>query len=944
MRKLSLFLALALVLAFVGGAIAQTVVISIDNITNMYTDGLRAGATHVVSLRYDARNAAPPGDPPAFWAGSNEFEIYSPQGAQWTTMTGAYGALTNQLASTVNKYRKHNFFDGTNWNPVPTSAGNGPVGASTGPLCRASFWLTIADFNGLDGWEGGADNDIAITLTFSTLLSDGTLTGDKTMCIDTSIANVAWEWGNPTQDFPVWDNNGGLAGVQDGARCLKIYTVPNQVPVWNPYVPAGSGGIPPAINPTTYPFERCVAGAFDLLALDPDQQTVTYAFVPGFEHGAINGNHWTWAVPDALGDHTVKFLATDGIGNSLELVTVVTVTNDAPTINGLGKPPNQCPDSKQVQSGTCATQIVVLGDACDVLTFSITGYTNEFPLPDVDGVEWVKVGNNVTVTYCPDPPKRTVVMPVIVSDGDKTATCDLTWDVTVGSDYQLLIPKIEDAYQGQFTKVPIMLYNALKDTANGLGGFDLLIAYDASALAFQSADTGHIYTECGWEYFTYRFGAYGNCGNACPSGMLRIIGMAETNNGGNHPLGCEQKADGKVVGGYVGNLSVSLANLRFLVSNDRSLECQFVPIRFFWYGCGDNTLSSWNGSKLYLEQEVFDFYSLDTNAQGELLYPPFGMNKISTDTAYLDYPTFLGTSQECVCIPKTENYPQGDPTCKLAARRAIGFQNGGIDIACADSIDARGDINLNGLAYEIADAVMFTNYFIKGITAFGLTPLNHQEGSIAASDTNADGLALTVADLVYLIRVVIGDAQPYDKAIPVTANVIYGDGNFSVDVPMGAAHIVIAGEVTPTLLATNMEMKYGVVDGNTNIIIFSLEANQSFSGQFLNAEGRVISANLATFLGQPVSATMMPADFALDQNYPNPFNPTTTIKIAIPKAGIEWNLNIYNVTGQLVQTMSGMSTGYDEVVWDASNNASGIYFYKLTAGDFSATKKAVLLK
>jgi hypothetical protein len=924
MRKLSLFLALALVLAFVGGAIAQTVVISIDNISNMYTDGLRAGATHVVSLRYDARNAAPPGDPPAFWAGSNEFEIYSPQGAQWTTMTGAYGPLTNQLASTVNKYRKHNFFDGTTWNPVPTSAGNGPVGASTGPLCRASFWLTIADFNGLDGWEGGADNDIAITLTFSTLLSDGTLTGDKTMCIDTSIANVAWEWGNPTQDFPVWDNNLGLAGVQDGPRCLKIYTVPNQVPVWNPYVPAGSGGIPPAINPTTYSFERCVAGAFDLSAFDPDQQTVTYVFVPGFEHGAINGNHWTWAVPDALGGHTVKFLATDGIGNSVELETVVTVTNDAPTIT--------CPtDVVPVQVTMCAEQTVVVGDACDILTFSLPG--------DPAGTTFEKVDNtHYKVKFCPTE-AGDFTTTVQVSDGDKTATCDLHWSASFGADYQVLIAKIREAFQGQFVVVPIYLYKALR----GLGGFDLLIAYDASALAFQRADTGHIYAECGWEYFTYRFGAYGNCGSACPSGMLRIIGMAETNNGPNHPTACGTD--------YVGNVPVSLAKLRFLVSNDRSLECSYVPIRFFWYECGDNTLSDPNGDTLYVSQNVYDFYDYEwipdpdhpeDSIRHQDQFTDIGYSKITGD-GLQDFPTYQGAPNECICTLYDPLRQIGDPTCKETAIRAIAFQNGGIDIACADSIDARGDINLNGLAYEIADAVMFTNYFIKGVAAFGDNP-THQQGSIAASDTNADGLALTVADLVYLIRVVIGDAQPYDKAIPVTANVIYGDGNFSVDVPMGAAHIVIAGEVTPTLLATNMEMKYGVVDGNTNIIIFSLEANQSFSGQFLNAEGRVISANLATFLGQPVSATMMPADFALEQNYPNPFNPTTTIKIAIPKAGIEWNLNIYNVTGQLVQTMSGMSTGYDEVVWDASNNASGIYFYKLTAGDFSATKKAVLLK
>jgi len=182
-----------------------------------------------------------------------------------------------------------------------------------------------------------------------------------------------------------------------------------------------------------------------------------------------------------------------------------------------------------------------------------------------------------------------------------------------------------------------------------------------------------------------------------------------------------------------------LANLRFLVSNDRTLECSFVPVRFFWYECGDNTLSSADGSLLMVSAAVYDFTAYGSAFIGTSI----------AKTAGVVFPTYLGAQEECICTPND------DPTCKVAARSMVDFQNGGVDIVCADSIDARGDINLNGWGYEIADAVMFTNYFIQGISAFG----THPEGSIAASDTNADGLALTVADLVYLIRVVVGDAR-----------------------------------------------------------------------------------------------------------------------------------------------------------------------------------------
>jgi len=88
----------------------------------------------------------------------------------------------------------------------------------------------------------------------------------------------------------------------------------------------------------------------------------------------------------------------------------------------------------------------------------------------------------------------------------------------------------------------------------------------------------------------------------------------------------------------------------------------------------------------------------------------------------------------------------------------------------------------------------------------------------------------------------------------------------------------------------------------------------------------------------------------LKQNYPNPFNPTTTISFNLPKAE-NVNLSIYNVKGQLVKTLANdrLNAGDHNIVWnglDNNNNqtASGVYFYKLSAGNFSEMKKMVLVK
>jgi hypothetical protein len=88
-----------------------------------------------------------------------------------------------------------------------------------------------------------------------------------------------------------------------------------------------------------------------------------------------------------------------------------------------------------------------------------------------------------------------------------------------------------------------------------------------------------------------------------------------------------------------------------------------------------------------------------------------------------------------------------------------------------------------------------------------------------------------------------------------------------------------------------------------------------------------------------------PETFVLHQNYPNPFNPSTTISFALPRE-TNMSLKVYNLLGQEVATLvSGVQKpGEHEVHWNASGFPSGIYFYKLEAGEFVQSRKLVLLK
>ena len=103
------------------------------------------------------------------------------------------------------------------------------------------------------------------------------------------------------------------------------------------------------------------------------------------------------------------------------------------------------------------------------------------------------------------------------------------------------------------------------------------------------------------------------------------------------------------------------------------------------------------------------------------------------------------------------------------------------------------------------------------------------------------------------------------------------------------------------------------------------------------------------FSENPITAVensaIQPNRFRLRQNFPNPFNPVTIIGYSLPRPG-DVTLLIFNLLGEEVaRLVDGFQpTGTYQIIWNASNVASGIYFYRLQAGDFVQTRKMVLLK
>jgi len=100
-----------------------------------------------------------------------------------------------------------------------------------------------------------------------------------------------------------------------------------------------------------------------------------------------------------------------------------------------------------------------------------------------------------------------------------------------------------------------------------------------------------------------------------------------------------------------------------------------------------------------------------------------------------------------------------------------------------------------------------------------------------------------------------------------------------------------------------------------------------------------------TLVGIKKDDVIIKKDFRLSQNYPNPFNPSTVINFSIPENGLV-TLKVFNVLGQEVMELVNnvKSAGSYEVSFDASNLSTGMYVYKIQAGNYTATKKMMLIK
>jgi hypothetical protein len=118
----------------------------------------------------------------------------------------------------------------------------------------------------------------------------------------------------------------------------------------------------------------------------------------------------------------------------------------------------------------------------------------------------------------------------------------------------------------------------------------------------------------------------------------------------------------------------------------------------------------------------------------------------------------------------------------------------------------------------------------------------------------------------------------------------------------------------------------------------------------MNGFGILYHGNFASLpsscvLEVPKTHASVPSAYSLVQNYPNPFNPTTTIRYQLPTASFV-HLALFNILGEEVRTLVSEreEAGYKSVSFDGSTFPSGVYFYRINAGTFTAVKRMVLVR
>jgi hypothetical protein len=321
---------------------------------------------------------------------------------------------------------------------------------------------------------------------------------------------------------------------------------------------------------------------------------------------------------------------------------------------------------------------------------------------------------------------------------------------------------------------------------------------------------------------------------------------------------------------------------------------------------------------------------------------------------------------ELYCFDFTDN-TLSTPEGQFIKQEKVSLANGGVLLDAGNTL--LGDVNQNGVAYEVGDAVKLAAHLSE------TTRLTLQQ--LINSDVNQDGRMGTLTDLVLLIKGILerqtvpqdeGDGSEEPALVRITDQGSQTSIRLESERPMGGALLVFkdqdlsAEDVELADQVNDVDMYTSKVGDEFRVLLMGRDAKPLPVGDHLislkKGHLEMATVSLADCQGELVRAKSeydqgsLPGRFALDQNYPNPFNPSTSISYYVGGGNAaRVSLRVYNVAGQLVKTLvdEEKAPGEYRVIWNGKNQqgddvASGVYFYRLNVSDYSDSKRMLLLK
>ncbi len=350
---------------------------------------------------------------------------------------------------------------------------------------------------------------------------------------------------------------------------------------------------------------------------------------------------------------------------------------------------------------------------------------------------------------------------------------------------------------------------------------------------------------------------------------------------------------------------------------------------------------NWNAGSINLNPQFCDFYLRD-----------FTLSESSPCLLASESGGYIGYYEEPGCEYPVNYPPEFNPIPNqvLQEDHTIIVSFNCMDVN-SDSIQISMDVDTS-----LGDFLLTQN-------SLTYTPFENWFGSFPVTLYATDGAFWDTSGFTITVQPVNDSPLPPTITYPVYGDTIFVDSpndslltlswHPGLDVDSDNLEYIVQNRViypimfpaSPQMTTTDTSVSVNIFGHNLNTTIFGFQCTVfAHDGLVSSPFDTTFFYINRTWLGVE-DVALLPAKYALNQNYPNPFNPSTKIDYELPQRS-DVQITIYNILGKKMTTLVSetQEAGYKSVVWDASNVASGMYFYQIISEDFIQTKKMVLLK